>query len=293
MEFQAFPAKVLLFGEYTLLRSGASLTVPFGKFLGRWTEQAASEEHKKTFSQWADYIASAQNEGRLAGRYQLSAFRQMIQEGRLRFDSDIPQGYGLGSSGALTAAFYTSFSLSSPQTGSREMLHKPLHQLQKELATLESFFHGRSSGMDPLVSLLRKSIWRKPDKSMDVVPASHRKAQAELPPGFSLIDSGQKRRTGPLVKLFLKKCEEPAYAQAIDEGLIPATQQAIDATLRHDKAKLNRAMEAISRFQWEYMREMIPANLHARWQEGLHSSHFKMKLCGAGGGGFFLTYSAT
>ena len=287
MEFQAFPAKVLLFGEYSLLRSGASLTVPFGKFSGRWTERPASEEHKKVFLQWADYIASAQSEGRLEGRYQLSAFRQMIQAGRLRFDSDIPQGYGLGSSGALTAAFYAGFSLFSP---SGEWPHRPLHELQKELATLESFFHGRSSGMDPLVCLLRKSIWRKPDKSMDVVPASHGKA--ELPSGFSLIDSGQKRQTGPLVEGFLKKCEDPAYARAIDEQLIPATQQAIDATLHRNDAKLNEAMEAISRFQWEYMREMIPPALHSRWEEGLHSKRFKMKLCGAGGGGFFLLYKA-
>jgi len=38
------------------------------------------------------------------------------------------------------------------------------------------------------------------------------------------------------------------------------------------------------------MREMIPPSLHQSWKEGLEGRDYKLKLCGAGGGGFFLKY---
>ncbi len=202
----------------------------------------------------------------------------MIEGGELRFESDIPQGYGLGSSGALTAAFYARFS-------ERKLLQAPTADLQRELAVLESFFHGRSSGMDPLVSLLRKAIWRKPDGSIELLPSD-----AELPPRFSLIDSGQKRRTAPLVQLFMEKCQDPAYARAVEEEYLPATEEAIEAVLQQKEENLAKAMENISLFQWKHMREMIPSSLHQDWKKGLENQDYKMKLCGAGGGGFFLKY---
>jgi mevalonate kinase len=35
----------------------------------------------------------------------------------------------------------------------------------------------------------------------------------------------------------------------------------------------------------------IPSKVKKIWQEGLDTKSFYMKLCGAGGGGFFLIYS--
>ena len=67
----------------------------------------------------------------------------------LWFNSDIPIGYGLGSSGALCAAIYDKFAtVKSIQ----------IEEIMLELAEIERFFHGQSSGIDPLVSFLKKSI---------------------------------------------------------------------------------------------------------------------------------------
>ena len=44
----------------------------------------------------------------------------------------------------------------------------------------------------------------------------------------------------------------------------------------------------ISYFQWQYFQPMIPDTIKTLWLDGLSSDWFKLKLCGAGGGGFFM-----
>ena len=36
--------------------------------------------------------------------------------------------------------------------------------------------------------------------------------------------------------------------------------------------------------------EMIPEKLKNKWKEGIKNDSYYMKLCGSGGGGFFLAY---
>jgi mevalonate kinase len=49
----------------------------------------------------------------------------------------------------------------------------------------------------------------------------------------------------------------------------------------------------LSKLQYVYFEKMIPQNLKEIWLTGLESKEYYMKLCGAGGGGFYLLYSAT
>ena len=44
----------------------------------------------------------------------------------------------------------------------------------------------------------------------------------------------------------------------------------------------------IGYFQFKYFLEMIPADFRTIWLDALASDFFKLKLCGAGGGGFLL-----
>ncbi len=279
---RSFPAKVLLFGEYAVLRAGASLAVPFGKYTGRWARHKNSRQHPKQLLQWANYLEENARKGMLQDRYRLAAFRQMLSApNALSFESNIPIGYGLGSSGALCAAFYHGFS-------TQKMADDPL-ALRKELAVLESFFHGQSSGTDPLVSFLGRPILR--EESGQIKPLSG-SGTPSLLRHFYLINSRQARQTEPLVKLFLEKCRSiPSYEQAVHQTFLPATRMAIDALLTNDEQHLAKAIDHISRFQWNYMREMIPPSLHNFWREALASPNHRLKLCGAGGGGFFLLYA--
>jgi|GEM_PF-4285979 len=122
---RTFPAKVLLFGEYTILLNGWALTLPLHRFSGQWTFHAptAPDPFLAQYCQWLSSQPSP-----LALR--LDAMQSDIQRG-LSFSSSIPMGKGLGSSGALVAAVAHRYSHSLP-------LHNP-DQLQQELAHLEHF----------------------------------------------------------------------------------------------------------------------------------------------------------
>src|SRR5690606_10766092 len=67
-----------------------------------------------------------------------------------RFEMNTPVGYGAGSSGVLTAIVYDQYRKDSNEIN--------ITDLKKRLALIESFFHGESSGLDPLVSYLNKPI---------------------------------------------------------------------------------------------------------------------------------------
>ena len=71
----------------------------------------------------------------------------------LYFDSSIPQGYGVGSSGALVAAIYDKYA-SDKITVLENLTRDKLLKLKSIFSMMESFFHGKSSGLDPLNSYL-------------------------------------------------------------------------------------------------------------------------------------------
>jgi mevalonate kinase len=95
----------------------------------------------------------------------IEQFKQDIANGMF-FDSNIPQGYGVGSSGALVAAIFErySFSKHNPENISKE----DLKNIKSVFGEMESYFHGKSSGMDPLICYMNlpilienKEIWIK------------------------------------------------------------------------------------------------------------------------------------
>ena len=73
------------------------------------------------------------------------------------FDSSIPQGYGVGSSGALVAAIYDKYA-TDKITVLENLTREKLLKLKIIFSKMESFFHGKSSGLDPLNSYLSLPI---------------------------------------------------------------------------------------------------------------------------------------
>ena len=68
------------------------------------------------------------------------------------FDSSIPQGYGIGSSGALVASIYDQYALDKI-TVLENLTKEKLQHLKTVFAAMESFFHGKSSGLRPFEQL--------------------------------------------------------------------------------------------------------------------------------------------
>ena len=84
--------------------------------------------------------------------FDLNTLKADVNSG-MYFDSSIPQGYGVGSSGALVAAIYDKYA-HDKITVLENLTREKLLKLKTIFSEMESFFHGKSSGLDPLNSYL-------------------------------------------------------------------------------------------------------------------------------------------
>ena len=57
------------------------------------------------------------------------------------------------------------------------------------------------------------------------------------------------------------------------------------------KESISKEVKKISKLQWEHFKEMIPKAVQQLWVDGLKSEEYCVKLCGAGGGGYFLLFA--
>lgn len=255
-----------------MLRGSQALAVPFPQFSGHWAE---TKDFSKQYDlpKLANYLQKLSENGEIA--VDTEGVCQALTKG-FYFDSNIPRGYGLGSSGALVAAIYDTF-------GENKSLS--IQELKIILGKIESYFHGASSGFDPLISYVQKPVLIKKDRSMAVLDDLKSDAQ------MFLLDTHQSRKAEPLIKLFLEKCENNAHYNALIENeLVPYIDDAIALFLQNKTDLLFQTVHHISLFQYRFFTEMIPLAYKNVWLEGLASDTFKLKLCGAGGGGFILGF---
>ncbi len=289
-------AKILLFGEYAIVRGSQALALPLPQFFCQWVEGERSTEpigdtdptkadraanSRRALKQFLSYLKKTTSPDKLPALLDLQRFESDLAEG-LFLSSNIPIGYGVGSSGALCAAVYDRYA--------REKIERTASDryvdLRRLLARMESFFHGSSSGVDPLICYLNEAVLIKTKETIELIPFLAQAPASKLQ--FFLLDTRQSRQTGPLVELFLKKCSEEEYALKIEREFVRPTEIAIKAYLQSDWKNCMTQINAISQAQWKYFREMVPVDFHSIWTTGLNSNYFKIKLCGAGGGGFLL-----
>lgn len=276
-----YHGKVLLFGEYALIHGSPALACPTELFSGSWNfdySLAAPDSYLEqaltlnAFHAYCTELSIADIE------YQQHLFQEDLEKG-LFFEANIPIGYGVGSSGAITAALFDQYFLKPKNIA--------LPHLKNTLGIIESFFHGKSSGFDPLICYLDKAVKSERNKLLEI-------DHAQAPEGFTffLINTGNPRKTAPLVKHYLDTYEADLnFQQVIQKEINPLNEEAIRQTQENDGGGLFKSIEAISRIQWSFFEAMIPANTKKIWEESLTAAHHRIKLCGAGGGGFLLGIS--
>ena len=271
-----YPGKILLYGEYSIVLKNKALAIPLISQSGSW-EHVNCADNISLFG-WLEYLKKLPQ----AADYNLVHFEQELNRG-LFFESTIPQGYGAGSSGALVAAFYAHFSISPITNPSITNLQ----ELKKELGVLESYFHGNSSGTDPLVSYLKHSLLLANDK-ID-------KINVPSPPDdlfFFLLDCGIARKTEPLVSAFLHEIQNNKnYTSDFENHYVPIVDQTIQEHLDGRFTALKKQWLELSQLQTHFFKAMIPQNLIEYWHKGNNEGHTHLKLCGAGGGGYLLGLS--
>lgn len=271
-------SKLLLFGEYSIIKDSMGLVIPYPTFKGSlsFDNKFYDRNSNKEMLSFLSFLKKLKEKGDDLN-LNLKEFEFDLKQG-MYFDSNIPAGYGLGSSGALSAAIFEKYFQASVEDLS-------LLELKDNLALMEGHFHGSSSGFDPLLSLLNVPLLYKEDKSLE-------KINLELPRfgdgSVFIIDTGKSRRTEPLVNLYKEKLKNSDFEVLCQTQLNDITNQCINLLLENNFNGLVSKFKELSEFQYEHFLPMIPPIFKDDWVQGLESNKYYLKLCGAGGGGYLL-----
>jgi len=291
IEENKFNSKILLFGEYSAIQNSMSLTLPYQEFSGALAFPGqesdnfsqASNQYLKDFSV---YIENKLLSKELQIDLDIKSLKVDIENG-LYFNSSIPQGFGVGSSGALVAAIYKKYtrnSLNLEKTPKQE----EILALKQTFAVLESYFHGSSSGVDPLICYLNLPLLINGKNGIEPVKVE---LSQDGKGAVFLIDTGIPRSTEPLVKYYMQRMEEHTYREFVDKQLKPFANNCIQAFLDGDKETLFAYLKLLSKFQLEHFKPMIPKFFNKLWRKGIETEEYYLKLCGAGGGGYILGFT--
>ncbi|MDH3648164.1 MAG: hypothetical protein OEQ53_00690 [Saprospiraceae bacterium] len=267
MKDRIYASKVLLFGEYTVMDGGSALSIPYSHFYGQWLQDLF--ERTNEWGPFLNYVSKKRS--KLCTPVDLNFFRSKLEQG-WNFSLNIPVGKGLGSSGAICAAFLDTF-LQKPSVSI---------ELQRDLAIIESFYHGKSSGLDALVSLINEPI-RSDRGEIAVV-----NMPGKIKDCIYLLDSNVSRSTRAYVDQFQEK-QKSLRSSSFADALAGLSSLAIEHFLAGNSVW--QIVQEISSLQLEHMDYLIPISIRPLWNLGLRGSKFRLKLCGAGGGGFMLVFA--
>lgn len=271
-------AKLMLAGEYGVIVGSEALTVPLKNFHAQFAHgemESETDEVIKSVSSLRGLLSYIESlpKNSLHAIAKVKELSIVLNDGYY-IKSNIPQAYGIGSSGAVSALVYDQF-FDRKESLSRQ-------KQREDLAVIESFYHGKSSGVDAMSSYTGHPLHFLPDGELiriDVDPIH--------PPGgyqFFLLDSGEVLDTRPLVKTFLDNMKKETYKNLITDDYIPLIQKFIGTLTASREGDPAMVFRAISDFQWQHFRDMIPTSMEDHWIEGQVSNTYYLKLNGSGGG---------
>ena len=282
-----FYAKILLFGEYGIIKDSKGLAIPYNSYQGALiisddTSEKATDSNKK-LKEFYHYLENLNDPDIIL---RLDELKNDIDR-NMHFDSSIPQGYGVGSSGALVAAIYDKYA-DDKITVLENLTRDKLLKLKSVFSKMESFFHGKSSGLDPLNSYLSLPILIN---SKDNLEATGIPSQKEGKGAVFLLDSEMVGETQPMVNIFMNKMKNEGFRKMIDRDFAKYTDNCIDDFLHGDVKSLFGNVKKLSKVVLKHFKPMIPDSFHHLWKQGIESNDYYLKLCGSGGGGYILGFT--
>ena len=276
MDSTSFNSKILLFGEYGIMHDSDALSIPYKRFNGFLTKSnTLTEDQKKSNRNIESLYEYMIQEEYLGDIINSNKLKEEIDSG-LYFESNIPIGSGLGSSGALVSSIISRYSKVDLKSFSNA-------ELKKIMSLIESKFHGNSSGFDPAVSYFNKPMLysNQKIKPIDIIAFKNFKVY--------IIDSRIESSTKKMIKTFEDKMIDSEFRLFFNNKFITNTNQCIDHLINTPELFRNSIKE-LSNDTFYNFNEMIPNNIKNKWKEGFKNDSYYMKLCGSGGGGFFLAY---
>ena len=287
MKGPLFYAKILLFGEYGIIKDSKGLAIPYNAYRGALKTSESligkSLESNQNLDRFYKYLAALQTD---LVSFNLVSFKKDVENG-MYFDSSIPQGYGVGSSGALVASIYDKYA-ANKTTVLENLTRDKLLNLKAIFALMESFFHGKSSGLDPLNSYLSLPILIN---SKDHLEPAGIPSQKEGKGAVFLLDSEQVGETEPMVNIFMNKMKNEGFRKMISEEFSATTDACIEDFLQGNVKSLFGNVKSLSKIVLTNFKPMIPDAFHKVWEKGIATNDYYLKLCGSGGGDYILGFT--
>lgn len=288
MNSPLFYSKILLFGEYGIIKNSKGLSIPYNFFkgglkLGDLSNESIKESNK-TLNGFADFLFKIKSS---LVEFENLKIKEDLRKG-MYFDSTIPRGYGVGSSGAIVAAFYEKYALNKI-TVLENLTTVKLLTLKKIFSEMEAYFHGTSSGLDPLNSYLSLPILIQSKNNVETtgIPSQIKKGKGAV----FLIDSGESSQTAPMIEIFLNSMKNKKFNKVMREEFIKITDSCVENFLDANFKSLLLDIKKLSSVVFKYFKPMIPSQFHEIWKRGIESNDYFLKLCGSGGGGYILGFT--
>lgn len=291
MKGPLFYSKILLFGEYGIIRDSKGLSIPYNFYNGALKvsdlSDAVSLKSNESLQRFATYLTQLQKDQPDLVQFDIERLNSDISKG-MYFDSSIPQGYGVGSSGALVAAIYDQYA-DNKITVLENLTREKLLVLKTIFGQMESFFHGKSSGLDPLNSYLSIPILIN---SQDHIEATGIPTQSAVGKGaVFLLDSGIIGETAPMVTIFMENLKDKGFRAMLKNQFVKYTDACVENFLGGDLTSLLSNTKKLSKVVLNNFKPMIPEQFHGIWQQGIDTNDYYLKLCGSGGGGYILGFT--
>ena len=291
MKGPLFYSKILLFGEYGIIKDSKGLSIPYNFYNGalKVDENPTPEAIKSNLSlrRFVTYLEDLQTTQSDLVTFKIATLKEDVERG-MYFDSSIPQGYGVGSSGALVAAIYDKYA-NDKITVLENLTREKLLKLKNVFSQMESFFHGKSSGLDPLNSYLSIPILIN---SKDNIEATGIPTQSFDGKGaVFLLDSGIIGETAPMVTIFMENLKDQGFRKMLKNQFIKYTDSCVENFLGGDIKSLFANTKKLSKVVLNNFKPMIPEQFHSVWQKGIDTNDYYLKLCGSGGGGYILGFT--
>ncbi|WP_185869556.1 GHMP family kinase ATP-binding protein [Blattabacterium cuenoti] len=281
-----FSAKILLFGEYGIIKNSSGLSIPHNFYKGclKFYKKKEIIYHNSNYiiKKYCDFLYILEKKNILK-ELDLNKLYKDIQKG-LFFHSNIPQGYGIGSSGALVAAIYNKYAKNKIK-----YFHNNIIVLKKIFSKMEYFFHEKSSGIDPLICYLNFPLFIRSEKEIYKIKIPNNKKNGIG--AIFLLNSGITKKTNYMINFFLKKFKHQTFKKILKEEFMEYNKKCIEAFLKEDFKILLKNVKKLSIWVFKHLRPMIPKNICKIWEEGLFNNIYYLKLCGSGGGGFILGFT--
>ena len=268
---KTYNAKILLFGEYGILFGYQAISIPYNRYCGSLVVERSS--HSLTDDLFR-YVVDL----KLNAEWDVKKAEYCFKQG-LVFKSSIPQNAGVGSSGALVAALYDNFT-------EWKILNLPIVEIRNDLAKIESFFHGSSSGIDPLTALLNKALHIDNNQKITVLE------DLQFPDGINLylFNTGEKGETSKYVAPIIKALRNNPKSKEAEKyhEIFKTSDKTIISLLSGNPESFTNSLHHLSALQLKHMSQLIPNSAKKKASE----TNTEIKLSGSGGGGYMQLYSS-